>query len=185
MAHADHKYGVPSRGLAGMSSRLGAELRELVGEFRPGYTLGEQTTRGYRILDPEGQVVRNEAGQPILLGGEGSRHFTRRVRANLVDHGVIAKPRKRREATENHEVRKVAAVILKRNPILLAQETLRDKHSTPRERSLASQNLKLIHDNTSYAALAKLLGGRLSQAEKLLDGQLGGRVKSGDSSTAA
>lgn len=136
---------------------------ELAREFRPGYKLCSPTKTGrHMILNPNGEIVRLEDGRPVVVANLQGHHHERRVRQQLAEAGVIAKPRKRRSSKLKAEPTKIRRGQAEQNPFLLAQHTLRDPHASGKERALARHLLAAYQKIENLRKLAKVLGERAS-----------------------
>lgn len=142
-------------------------VRELMAKAKPGYRA--VVTKGglYAILGPDGAVVRDpQTNQPIKVNGDSKNiHYRRRALAHLREAGVV--PAVQRRAHERHEPVKIKGRVNDHvNPILLANEILRDPKSTPRERSMARSYRDLLETHLEVKALAATLGKRIRWGER-------------------
>lgn len=127
--------------------------RDLAKQLRPGYRVEAKNGHEYYALDPNGRQVRGENGQVILFGGGNGADSLRASRRQLQLARAIPMPRPEKRSQPLVKVRPTASP----NFIITAKETLRDPQSSPRERALAKECLRLLDVNLKLRSLATQL----------------------------
>jgi len=144
------------------------QLRELERQFKPGYKLVDVGVVGAHVEGPDGRRIEVDGKVLAIAVSDSSMHRDRRAHALLVQAGVIA-PARRRRAHEEHVPR--PPLVQPKAPLVLASETMRDRHASPRERSLARELLAADQRHQALRKLTRRLGGRLRELEAILDAQ--------------
>lgn len=156
-----------------MQSRMSSDMRALVRDLKPGYSVEPVPNRIGRwyVVSPDGTKVRTGDGSGhIVLGKAETRNSLQRMRSWLEQAGAMQRTT-RRVHGQSHEVRcangkgqgKGQGSASGANPIVLAREVLRNTRSTPKERALARAYLDLLDKHEQVRALAANLGHQLRE----------------------
>lgn len=140
-------------------------LKALETELRPGYRVVRASGKkdAWQVIDREGKIVRSPDNRPLIVGGsDACWDSVGQMRRTLKHTGVLRGPRKRR-AVEQHAPHTVPPPKAAANPILLAQEILRDPAASPRERSMARSFLEQLEKNEMLRDLGKRLASRVRE----------------------
>lgn len=145
-------------------------IRWLEPQLKPGYTLQPGSGNAYRVLDPKGVVVRApDSGQPVVIYAMNGWHYRKRTVGNLQEAGVIAKAKKKRTGTASSaDHAKRPQVVNRKNPIITADEIMRDPKATPRERAMAREYTRVSEENTRVMALIETVRHREKMRQSVI-----------------
>lgn len=131
--------------------------------LKPGYSFAQEDSGHWRVMDPQGEVVRVAGtGQPILITNARSAHYRRRS-LQLLRQAGAARPVVQKERISTPV--KPVAQVSEKSPLVLAKEILRDPKSSGRERAMARAYITTADDNLKIRNLAQALGRRIKELE--------------------
>lgn len=135
--------------------------KDLAPRLAPGYRFVPTGGGFYGVLCPDGKELRHENGKPYHCADNSGYHIRRRQESILRQLGAIPQPHLRQAKQDARPRQPKAKVGEHTNPVLLAQEILRDPRATPRERRMARAFLQAHENNLKVRGLAAQLGQRL------------------------
>lgn len=139
-------------------------IDELRAKLRPGYSFVSAKGGGFHVENPQGFVLRTHKGGPVRVMVHADAHYKRRVIRQLEEAGCLLREQRSHSPKEPNSSAPKATTV--KTPQTLAEEIMRDRNSTPRERSVARAFLELDSKYSGMRALAKELGERLSALDK-------------------